>query len=124
MRSQAAPITFGKLDQFSPAGFTAERLEPVGRLTFRAPLLVLAETHREGSYSDWNAGAAACPHAMRRTLLDLSLRHARTLLTRCSLPLPPRHSGHPAALPLWQLEPVGLSYSALLPTATQSMQCR
>jgi hypothetical protein len=39
------------------SGFAATRqTSAAGRLTFRAPLLVLAETHRgPGSYSDWNA---------------------------------------------------------------------
>ena len=55
-RAKAAPITFGKLEGFSAAGFTAPRQTPAtGRLTFRAPHLVLAETHRgAASYSDWN----------------------------------------------------------------------
>ena len=56
-RSKAAPISFGALENFSHTGFTAVRQTAggPGRLTFRAPLLVLAETHRgPDSYSDWN----------------------------------------------------------------------
>ena len=56
-RSKAGPISFGPLHTYDAAGFTADRTTPGGngKLTFRAPHLVLAETHRgEDSYSDWN----------------------------------------------------------------------
>jgi len=56
-RANAAPVDFGAPQGFSASGFTAERRTAggPGQLTFRAPLLVLAETHRgPASFSDWN----------------------------------------------------------------------
>jgi hypothetical protein len=56
-RDKAQPIPFGPVSPLTPAGFEADRPTTgwPGKVTFRAPHLVLAETHRgEGSFSDWN----------------------------------------------------------------------
>ena len=56
-RSKAGPISFDQLDNFDISGFSAARRTAAGqgRLTFSAPHLIIAETHRGAdSYSDWN----------------------------------------------------------------------
>ena len=84
-RAKAAPIRFGKLEHFSPVGFAADRQinEGPGRLTFRAPLLVLAETHRgPASYSDWNVVYAVPTEPGRCRLL------VRVVFEVAKLPIP------------------------------------
>jgi len=56
-RGKAQPIPFANLSPLRPDGFEADRPTEgwPGKVTFKAPHLVLAETHRgEGSFSDWN----------------------------------------------------------------------
>jgi len=84
-RSKAAPISFGALENFSHTGFTAVRQTAggPGRLTFRAPLLVLAETHRgPDSYSDWNVVYAVPTEPGRCRLL------VRVVFEVSKLPIP------------------------------------
>lgn len=56
-RSAAQPIPFSRLTPLSRDGFTLDRPTEgwPGKVTFKAPSLVLAETHRpDGGFSDWN----------------------------------------------------------------------
>ena len=67
-RDKAQPIPFANLSPLEPEGFSADRPTEgwPGKVTFRAPHLVLAETHRatdgasgsvgagSGQFSDWN----------------------------------------------------------------------
>ena len=84
-RAKAAPISFGPLEHFDPSGFAAARNTKggPGRLTFRAPHLVLAETHRgKGSYSDWNVVYAIPTEPGRCRLL------VRVVFEVSKLPIP------------------------------------
>lgn len=84
-RDKASPISFGALEGFTPQGFAASRATPggPGRLTFRAPHLVLAETHRgEDSYSDWNVVYAVPSEPGRCRLL------VRVVFEVSKLPIP------------------------------------
>ena len=86
-RTKAAPIAFGKLQDFSPRGFSAERhaADSPGRVSFAAPCLVRAETHRgPQSYSDWNLVYAVPTEPGRCRLL------VRVVFEVSKLPLPLR----------------------------------
>ena len=84
-RSKATPITFGPLGgSFGPRGFSASRstMGGPGRVTFGAPNLVIAETHRDGSYSDWNVVYAVPTEPGRCRLL------VRVVFEVAKLPVP------------------------------------
>ena len=84
-RSKASPISFDQLDSFDLSGFSAVRRTAAGqgRLTFRAPHLIIAETHRViDSYSDWNVVYAVPLEPGRCRLL------VRVVFEVAKLPIP------------------------------------
>ena len=60
-REKAQPIPFSGLSLLEPSGFSADRPTAgwPGKVTFRAPHLVLAETHRSGDVASGSVGAGS-----------------------------------------------------------------